>query len=205
MTVHYYFIPLITVGTPPMRSPKYSKSPTNPAGFSPYRSLPYGNIDVALVTADIDLTTHQALCDAADVLSVDPRNGIKRDLDGLAVQGEIDALSAYLESAGNFVPMHWANTTQTRRYILRQVAYLFLFMQRLTQFAGSAPTTWGITFTTTWAQLTAEQQEWINATLASFNYTGDPVPGGATMRQILRGFMAVYGDVPVGMGIGGML
>lgn len=197
MTVHLYFVPVVM--------PDGERVPKYVAGSAPlvacnWGMMDYGLIDLAFLAADVTLAQHQTLFDQADVLSIDPRNGTSRNLDGLATAGEVAALKSYLDTAGNFVPMAWATTADTRRAILRGVCGMFLFMQRLHGLSNSSPLTWGVTLATTWGQLTQQQRDWILQAAADIGYTGQTPANGTTLRTILKTVGDGWGTKPIGLG-----
>ena len=56
MTVHYYFVPMETIGM--SRAPKYIKHFDNPTGVDcNFSILDYGLIDVAALAADVNSDT----------------------------------------------------------------------------------------------------------------------------------------------------
>ena len=209
MTQHYYFMPMERIdlgegGT--IRGPKYFKWRGNPTGIDcPWSMIDYGMIDLAFVSADTTIADHQQIFDAADTLSVDPRNGNQRNLNATAAQGEIDALTAYLDTAAHFVPMGWATVTDTRRAILRGVCGIFMFVQRVTTEAGSPPTEWGITLATTWAELTDQQRAWMRQAALTLGFPTNDPPAGTTMRQVLRFMGNNWGSRPIYFGSLGVL
>jgi hypothetical protein len=203
MPGHYYFFPVqrVVASGKLWRGPKYLKWKENQAGIDvPWRMMDYGHIDLAFVAADVSLVQHQTLFDFPDILSIDPRSGVPRDLDALATQGEIDALVAYLDTAGNFVPMGWATTADTRRAILRGVCGIFLFVQRATGVAGTPPTEWGVTLATTWGELSEQQKQWMRWSATSLGFTFDDPAENISMRQILKFMGDAWGSREISMG-----
>lgn len=208
MTTHYYFVPIERVDNEgiPSRGPKYIKWRHDSTSIPcPWSMIDYGLIDVAFIAADTDLSQHQQLFDQVDVLSVDPRNGNQRNLDANATQAEIDALAAYLDTSGNFVPMGWATTSDTRRSILRGICGIFLYMQRLTGEAGSSPLDWGITLATTWGELTQQQRDWMMIAAVTLGFSVTEPASTVTMRQILRFFGNEWGSRQIALGALGNL
>lgn len=201
MTVHFYFMPVINLGEGPEggRGPKYLRFGSNTSEVScPWGMIDYGHIDVALLAADTTLAQHQYIFDKTDVLSIDPRTGVPRDLDQLATQAEVNALTTYLDNAGNFCPMDWADTSDTRRAILRGVCGMFLFIQNVTGIlAGGTPKDWGITLDTTWTDLSSQQQSVLLQAATNLGYQVQ-VPAPTTrMRAILRYMAQQWGEKPI--------
>lgn len=190
MAVHFYFVPVIFNATPGPsggRGPKYINWGANQGIVCSWNMIDEGHINVCFLAADVNLADHQLLFDQADVLSIDQRNGSSRDLDANATQAEIDALTGYLDNGTYFCPLGWANTSMTRREILRGIVSQFLFIQRITGITeGGTPLDWGITLATTWAELTQDQRNILTEAATSRGYEVDAVNNSTTMRQILR-------------------
>ena len=203
MTVHLYFLPVQRVFDPkPARGPKYLKWLGNTDGVDcEWRMLDYGHIGVALVAADTTLALHQAAFDQPDVLSIDPRNGNQRDLDANATTAEVNALTSYLDTAGNFVPMNWATTSDTRRQILRGICGIFLFVQRLTAVSsGASPKDWGISLSTEISELSTEQRQWMLEAIADLRLSDKLPPESWSIRRVLR-FLGNNWTDPIDLGL----
>lgn len=185
MPIHLYFMPATTQteGGKSFRAPKYMSSDHR------WSAIYYGMINVCLDAIDTNLVDHQTLFDTSDVLSVDPRTGDYIDLDGNATAGEITALKNYLDTAGNFCPMDWATTADTRRSIIRGVCGMFLFIQRVTALSNFVPPTqWGITMSTQWVSLATNRRDAMRQAAKDLGFVAADPANTTTMRQILRYF-----------------
>lgn len=208
MTLHYYFLPVLRVTNNDRihRGPKYLKWTHNQDGEQvKWSMIDCGLFSTAFVACDSNITQHQTLFDYPDVLSIDPRNGNQRNLNANATDAEINALVNYLDTPGNFIPLGWATTADTRREILRGICGIFLFIQRATAVSRLSPDQWGVTMNTTWVELTDQQRQWIRDAASSLGFGASDPPDEMTIRHILRYMGNHWGQRPIYMGSLGQL
>jgi hypothetical protein len=165
-----YVIPIITSGgADPSREPKYVSA----LGLS-WAMMDYGSIPTALVAADVTPTQHAALTANADVDSL-PEN-----LD-TTLGAASTTVRSRLESYR--IPTQWVSGSTTYRALVRFVAGLFQFAQRHQGLHAEDVIGAGL-LDSRWRDLSTAQQQRIQTTAASFDYTLT-VTNNTPMRDVL--------------------
>lgn len=176
----FYLVPIETVGN--SRGPKYFQWQEEPGGgiICSWSMMDYGFSPSALLVAkDITEADHAGLIAHADVFYF-PAN-----LDGPVNQD----IQAFFE--GIKLPTDWLTPSTTWRELLRQVAGMFQFNQR---YGGIAAAETGAlhsifdnaTLSTRLRQMTADEQRWFLATVASFGYDPALVSANSQLRQLVK-------------------
>jgi hypothetical protein len=190
MTIRYYILPIERL---PFRKPKYFSWRGSPGISCPWSMKDYGDIDQAIICADILAADHTALIANADVLSI-PVN-----VDSALTVSARNTARTFLETYN--IPAGWINTGMTYRAVLRTITAFFLYMQRVTGLLGH-----GITLPVGWADLTMTQvpadiRDAMTQAAASFGYDYSWVTGTTTVRQVLKGMADAWGVQPILFGL----
>lgn len=143
-----------------------------------YRCMDYGMEPVFLLACDVDATQHATLA------AQSPITVVPADL-STVVGANAAAVEAAIESWS--IPANWVTSGMTYRQVLKGVATLLQFAQRLHGMFGVRAFPPGITLNTTVAQLTQAQRDKLAAVSDSFGWDRSGVTGATTMRQLLRG------------------
>lgn len=191
MTARFYIIPITRIGT--KRGPKYFTWGVGPEKIQGidcrWVMKDYGDIDEAIIAADISTADHNYVSIQPDVLSL-PAN-IDQRLNSSAVNSAVNFLETYN------IPGGWINTTQTYRYVARIVTGMFLFMQKVTFYLGHT-----LTLPQNWVNLTLNQvpvdiRDAMASAAAEMNYDYSWVIGSTTVREILKGMADGWGAIPI--------
>lgn len=194
MTIRYYILPIVrTVGG--MRTAKYFAYPKG--GLSgivcPWTMKDYGDIDQAIICADIQDADHTALVANADVLAA-PVN-----IDSTMTTGAVSTAQTFLETYN--IPADWINTGDTYRAVLRTITAFFLYMQRVTYFLGHSITLPGNWANLQMSQVPADIRNAMGQAATSFGYDYSWVVGTTTVRQVLKGMADAWGVQPILFGL----
>jgi len=130
------------------------RSPRNQAGIDARcYVMDYGSMPVALSIVDATNEQHQALLGNPDIIDLVDNAEIDRFLTEAEV-GEAHDIFEYLN-----IPGQWIGTGNTWREVLRTVAGVFLFAQRMNGKYGAPVVPDGYTLDSTWADLPVEAQQ----------------------------------------------
>jgi hypothetical protein len=188
MTIRYYIVPIERVDLG--RGPKYFKWRLGTGTITcQWAMVDYGQVDQAVVAADISDADHATLAAASDVMTL-PVN-----LDANMTAGAVNTAQTWLESIG--VPAGWINAGLTYREVLRTVTALFLFVQRVCAILGRAITITQAGLNTQFRNLPADVRAAITqaADEQGFNRTG--ISNTTTMRNILKLMADAWEDKPI--------
>lgn len=174
MATRLYIVPKIgTGGMDDAYRPKYFSDLT---GVS-WNAMDYGREPHFLVSSDLTTDQHTALVANTDVIALpvnlDAQVGTNRD----AVVNALEALS---------IPSGWVTTTMTYRRILKIVAAIMQFAQRLHGHANLRVFGSGVTLSTKFNQLPANVRTKLIETAQSMNFDTSSLSGTSTVRQILK-------------------
>lgn len=194
MANRFYLIPLETIETmgKNYRGPKYLKWGKNPDGMDVvWAMMDFGHEPVALVVADVTSAQHTELVGNIDVISI-PAN-LDNNVSSVALNTVRDALE------GMNIPGNWVQTTNTYREVVRSVAQVFQFTQRLAGI-GADRLFSNKTLSTTWADVPADMKQKLRDAADSMQMDYSFVTASTTIRQILLNFADQWGDKPIYIG-----
>lgn len=154
--------------------------------------LDYGFIDEVLVYApDIGLADNTFLLAQADVYVFDL---------ALLDSPVVDKAILLPMFEGVNIPVDWVTPSTTYRELFRNMAGLFSFNQRYESISGGGSLFGnGITLETRWNELTTQQQQWFNETIASFGF-GFTVTGNPKLRVLARQASSLWETTPFTLG-----
>ena len=187
MTTRYYVIPakLTPMSTGIARSPKYLYSPLyNPAGLNiRWNAMDYGLQPVFLVRANVSTAQHTGLAAQSDVIAV-PENINNQIGAGLyQVQAALETLH---------IPAGWVVSTNTYKEVLRAVARIFQFFQRMHGMFGEKLIDGAVNLNTTWSQIPQSARSNLRDAADSMGFDYSSVGPTTTVRQILKMFADQY-------------
>lgn len=179
MTNRFYLVPAETIPVGQIHAGGLRPAYVNDLVPRPiYRCMDYGMEPVFLLAADVTPAQHATLA-AQSPITVVP-NALAGN-----VGDDLAAVEAAIESWN--IPAHWVTAGMTYRMVLKGVATIFQFAQRLHGMFGVRAFPPGITLSTTVGQLTQAQRDKLAAVSDSFGWDRSGVTGATTMRQLLRG------------------
>jgi hypothetical protein len=191
MSCRIYIVPRIGSGviTDPYR-PAYFGS----QGLDmPWAAMDYGGAAVFIVGADTDDAQDATLTGQADVI------GLPADLDTtIGTVARRNAVRAFLEARD--IPGNWVQTATTYRTILRTVAGLFQFAQRLRGRTKRQLFRGGFTLATQWQNVPADVRADVLDAAQSFGYDTSGVTNTTTMRAILQALGNAWGAQAINLG-----
>jgi hypothetical protein len=184
MACRIYIVPRIGTGaiTDPHR-PAYIGSEGLTMSWT---AMDYGGAPVFIVAADTDDAQDATLIGQADVI------GLPVDLD--ATMGTVarrNAVRAFLEARD--IPGNWVQTATTYRTILRTVAGLFQFAQRLRGRTRRQLFRGGFTLATQWQSVPADVRADVLDAAQSFGYDTGGITDATTMRVVLQALGNAWG------------
>jgi hypothetical protein len=149
------------------------------------RWMDFGMEPVFLLAAEVTAEQHATLA-AQSPITVVPL-GLAQNVgnDLVAVQSAIESWN---------IPAQWVTSGLTYRQVLKGVATIFQFAQRLAAMFRVRAFPPGITLDTTVSQLTQAQRDKLAAVSDSFGWDRSSVTGTTTMRQLLRGAAQQWND-----------
>lgn len=163
----------------PHYGPKYVEGSGNPFGV-----VRYSRVSHALVLVDADQAFLDSLAANQDVL----RLATMAQLDNPITVNQRNNFRNRLEN--NEIPAQWVNTGDTRRQIIRGLAGVFRFAQRVEARTGTGLREsfqqFGITLDTTWSALPQGAKNVINETADDFGWTNPGFTGATELRAILK-------------------
>lgn len=173
MADHLYLVPIETVGT--YRGPAYFRWRFGTGTITtPWSMMDYGLLPTGLVWARELSPADEALLAAAPDVYQWPDNLDQPITD--------TTLAAFFE--GLNIPANWLQPSTTYRELLRMMAGIFQFAQRFQALSGGLALFGdGVTLDTNYRQ-TGIREAWIDATLASFEYS--PVQGNPQLRSVVK-------------------
>ena len=172
-----YIVPIIQTGN--YRYPAGVASKNNPEGLAvPWALMDYGLINRGILVAEVD-DTQAAQLDAVQGVIILPVN-----LDTQLTAGAVTTVRNALEAAG--IPAGWVSTADTYRSVLRSIAGIFQYMQRVTAILGYAPTVTQAALNTQYSGLPGPVQTAMlqAAQDMQFDYSG--LRATSTLRAILK-------------------
>ena len=187
----FYVVPVIGTGADHTdgRRPKYFD--TLGAAWS---AMDYGAEPVMLVRAEVTAAQDASLRANADVFAL-PVN-----LDVNLTTTEVTSVRTVLEAL-NIPASNWVTTAVTWRQLLRTVAQMMQFLQRLNAVQGNTRLFGGtITLTTRWNQLNAAQQSALRQAASSMGFSTTALAGSSNFRAMLKAMADQWGNRPVVMG-----
>lgn len=191
MTLRYYLMPLEQIGTG--RGPKYLAWRNDPTGLNvPWSLFDYGLINTCLVAADVTTQQHNSLIANSDVTAI-PQN-----IDGNITAGALSSVRAALETLR--IPGNWVTTGHTYRDLMRMVAGLFMFAQRLQGISGRIIFPDNINLDNTWGDIPVDWRQDLQATADSLGYDYSQVTTNTPIRTILKSLADQWGNQPFYIG-----
>jgi len=187
MTIRYYLMSALEVDN--RRCPKYmfvDYADLNPAGLNvQWNAMDYGLVPVFLVRANVTTAQHAALAAQPDVISV-PEN-INNQIGGALPQVE-----AALEAL--HIPAGLVSSTNTYKEVLRAVARIFQFFQRMHGMFGEKLIDGPVGLNTQWSDIPDGARSNLRDAADSMELDYSSVIATTTVRQILKMFAGQYGD-----------
>jgi len=185
MTIRYYLMPALEVDN--RRCPKYmfvDYADLNPAGLNvQWNAMDYGLMPVFLVRANVTIAQHAALAAQYDVIAV-PENINNQIGAGLSqVQTALETLH---------IPAGWISFTNTYKEVLRTIACIFQFFQRLHGMFGEKLIDGAVNLNTEWADIPVEARINLRDVADSIRLDYSSVVATTTVRQILKMFADQY-------------
>lgn len=188
MPTRFYILPIESNSN--ARGPKYFawKFDPDPPGIKcRWSAMDYGLMPVMLLLAhDISVENHTALAANGDVISV-PEN-----IDQSISAGAINQVKGALDTLN--IPSDWVTTAYTYRQILRMVAGLFQFAQRLHGLFGERVLASGVTLESTIASLPAPVVLKLRAAAQSFGWDTSAIVGDWKLRRVLKYLADQWGE-----------
>lgn len=176
MAHRLYLTPLSGSGTKlDPRRPKYAADAES--RDIPWAMMDFGAEPLCLFSADIPDDLHAQFAAQPDVLAL-PLN-----LDQ-AIGAQLTTVQNALESRN--IPAQWILDTHTYRQVIRIVAQLCQFLQRLNGLTASRLFKSGITLDTRFNQLSVTMRQLLVDAATSFNYNTSSLSGTSTLRNILK-------------------
>jgi len=172
MAIHLYILPIERNLAGTQRGPKYffwRFDPDPPGIQGGWAMMDYGFLDYALLVSNLSDADHAFLLAQPDVYS------FPQDLNAQISDGPV--ITAFFEAIN--IPTDWLTPSTTYLEFLRQMAGLFQFNQRYGGISnGQSLLGNGVTLDNNWNNLSQQQKQWFNQTIASFGYifnvTGNP-------------------------------
>lgn len=198
MTWRIYIIPAqeSLVGDNPFRCPKYLGgyiiSPSLGLENIPWSAIDYGFEPIFMVAADVTAAQHTILAGFADVLAA-PIN-----LGNNLTAGAVTTVKNFLESIN--IPANWVSTASNYAQILKVVAGLFQFMQRLHTLHPNRLFQPGTTLATTFGELPLDTQTALIDAGNSFGYNTGALSQTTTLRVILKYLADQWANTPITLG-----
>jgi hypothetical protein len=197
--IELFLIPMIVVGTnrfgQPHKAPKYIHDDPNVIGYSAVR---YSRVSEAIVAVEADQTTLNALAGESDVF----RMADDSTIDNTINNGQRNSIRNFLEARD--IPAQWVNTGDTRREIIRGLAGIFLFAQRVEGRTGEGLKESfqqaGISLDSTWSSLPQSAKDILTETADSFGWTNPGFTGSTTIREILIFMSQQFEGTPISIG-----
>ena len=187
----FYVVPVVGTGADHTdgRRPKYFEVLS-----APWSAMDYGAEPVMLVRAEVTSALDAILTANADVFAL-PVN-----LDVNLTNAEVATVRAVLETA-NIPVSNWVTTSVTWRQLLRTVAQMMQFLQRLSAVQGSTRL-FGSTvlLSTRWNQLNAAQQSALIQAASSMGFSIAAFTGSSNFRTMLKAMADQWGNRPVVIG-----
>ncbi len=140
--------------------------------------MDYGLEAVMLIAADIQAADHTTISANADVVSI-PAN-----IDANLTAAGVTQTKAALEAIN--IPAEWVTTALTYRQVLKQVAKVFQFFQRLHGLGAGQVFTGGVNADTVFSSLPQAAKLSLSAAADSFGFDKTTVSGSSTLRQIFK-------------------
>ena len=187
----FYVVPVIGTGADHTdgRRPKYFDT----LG-APWNAMDYGAEPVMLVFAEVIAAQDASLRANADVFAL-PVN-----LDTTLTAAEVTSARTALEAL-NIPASNWVTTAITWRQLVRTVAQMMQFFQRLNAVQGNTRLFGGtITLTTRWNQLNVAQQSALSQAASSMGFSTSVLAGSSNFRAMLKVMADQWGKRPVVMG-----
>lgn len=141
-------------------------------------NLHYGRENSMIVCADVTPAQHTLLAAQPGIMSL-PEN-----IDQTMTSGAVTTAKAYLENLS--IPAGWVNTSLTYRSVLRTIAGMFMFVQRIGGISKKKISELGITLETQWKNILTATQIIIRDAADSLGLDSSAVTGNTRVREILK-------------------
>lgn len=200
--IRIFVCPMERYNNGKVRALKYFQSRNNPGGIPRppnFTPIDYGEIDVAIVGAELEDTVIATLQAQSDIQFI-PAN-----LDLNPNTNAVNAVVTFLE--GLNIPANWVDTSYTYRGILKITLGFFQYMQRLTSINGGRDpfSADNVSLGDTYGSLSPQWQGWITQAALELELVTqaqlDAVDLSTwTIRRILKWMGDQWGDRPVFFG-----
>ena len=188
----FYVLPVVGSGRDHTdgRRPKYLETMRT----VPWSAMDYGAEPVMLLRAEVTPAEDALLRSNPDVFAA-PVN-----LDTTLTAAQVANARAALE--GLRIPAaNWVATSITGRQLVRTVAQIMQFHQRLGALRGNTRTFGGaVTLETQWHQLSAQHQSAITQAAESLGFSLEPLKGTNSLRNILKAMADQWGEREIVLG-----
>lgn len=157
----------------------------------PWVGMPFGLEPHILVSTDLSGEDHATIAAYSDVIvipaNLDNTIGTNRD----AVVNALGTLN---------IPAGWVTSAMTYREVIKPVAAIFQFAQRLKGHGNIRIFDTGITLSTKFNQLPAAVRTKLKGAAESMNFDTSSLSGTSTIRQILKEMADQWGDKEIKLG-----
>lgn len=175
MAVRYYLLPLLGTGTRAApRRPAYLAVDVPGIAFL---VMDYGAEPWCLVRLDVTVAQHAALTAHLDVLAFPLALNTAVGLGLAAAQTALESMN---------IPADWLRATHLWSDILRLVATIFQFTQRLQVFQPGPTFPVGTTLDTRWNELPISVRNAMQAAAVNLGYSVTSLNGAVPLRTILK-------------------
>ncbi len=198
MAVELFLIPMVQFGLnrfgQPHYDPKYVGQNTNVVGYGVIR---YSRVSEALVLVQAPSAELTSIRGNTEVMSIATVSNIDNQIN----VSQRNGIRAYLEARE--VPAQWVNTGDTRRELIRGLAGIYLFAQRVEARTGTGLKESfrqaGITLEDTWLSLPQGAKNILLETAESFGWETPGFTNTVTVREILKFFSSQFESEPITM------
>ncbi len=188
----FYILPVIGSGSDHTdgRRPKY----VDALGTVPWSAMDYGAEPVMLLRAEVTAAEDALLTSNPDVFAI-PLN-----LDATLTPAQAASARAALEAV-HIPAANWVTTSVTGRQMVRTIAQVMQFSQRLAALRSNRRTFGGsVTLATPWSQLSAEHRSAIVQAASSLRFSLQPPRAVDHLRDVLKAMADQWGSAPIFLG-----
>lgn len=196
MAIEIFLIPMVQFGTnflgQPHFGPKYVEDNANVTKFGVLR---YSRITEAIVLVQAPAAELTSIRNNIDVASA----ATTANIDNTITTGQRNDMRSYLEARE--VPAQWVNTGDTRREIIRGLAGIYMFAQRVEGRTGlglkESFQSASITLDDTWLSLPQGTKTMLLETVADHGWANPGFTNTITVREILKFFSDQFEATPI--------
>ncbi len=192
--IRWYILPLERIGN--TRLPMYlyhGRYPERGGVRANWSLMDYGDIDVCLARLDVTEEQHKELAEYKDVFAIPIATDRQK-----ASSADLAALADYLEA--NSIPADWLTVNTDWGTVIRTIAKMCQFMQRLSAIAGEKPLSETMTLDTQQRDMSARKQMDVAVALTSMGFKADNLRDDTTMRATINDAAGQWGSRPILLG-----